>query len=62
VVGFCELGNEFEFSVFRCAVDEICTRVGYYAALSVVLDLLTLEDGTDRLSRNVGAEIPLNAA
>jgi hypothetical protein len=26
------------------------------------LDFLTLEDGTDRLSRNVGQELPLYAA
>jgi hypothetical protein len=26
------------------------------------LDFLTLEDGTDTLSRNVGKELPLNAA
>jgi hypothetical protein len=26
------------------------------------LDFLTLEDGTDTLSRNVGTELPLNAA
>jgi hypothetical protein len=26
------------------------------------LDFLALEDGTDKLSRNVGAELPLNAA
>ena len=25
-------------------------------------DFLTLKDGTDRLSRNVGAELPVNAA
>jgi hypothetical protein len=25
-------------------------------------DFLTLEDGTDRLSRNVGTELPFNAA
>jgi hypothetical protein len=29
---------------------------------SFFLDFLTLEDGTDRLSRNVGIELPLNAA
>jgi hypothetical protein len=27
-----------------------------------VLDFLTPEDGTDRLSRNVGKELPLDAA
>jgi hypothetical protein len=26
------------------------------------LDFLTLEDGTDRLSRNVGTKLPFNAA
>jgi hypothetical protein len=28
----------------------------------VVFDLLALEDGTDRLSRNVGTDLPFNAA
>jgi hypothetical protein len=30
--------------------------------MSFFLDFLTLEDGTDRLSRNVGTELQLNAA
>jgi len=32
------------------------------ARFSIQLDFLTLEDGTDRLSRNVGTESPLSAA
>ena len=62
---------------FRCEVDEIRTLMGNYAAcsgnlptfranLSVknprILPFLTLEDGTDTLSRNVGKELPLHAA
>jgi hypothetical protein len=66
-------------SGFRRDVDEICTLLGYYAALSgspvatfrgnqsvppsrARSPILTLEDGTGRLSRNVGTEIPLNVA
>jgi hypothetical protein len=30
--------------------------------MSEIQDFFTLEDGTDRLSRNVGTELPLNAA
>jgi len=30
--------------------------------IQIVLDSLTLEDGIDRLSRNVGKELPLYAA
>jgi len=32
------------------------------AHFSIQLDFLTLEDGTDRLFRNVGTESPLSAA
>jgi hypothetical protein len=56
-------------SGFRRDVGEICALLGYYAALSSsvfkgqrVQDFLTLEDGTDRLSRNVGTKVTLNAA
>jgi hypothetical protein len=28
----------------------------------LILDFLTFEDGTDRLSQNVGTELPVNAA
>jgi hypothetical protein len=44
-------------------VVEICTLLGYYGALSgsSVPTFLDLEDGTDRLSRNVGRELPLDA-
>jgi hypothetical protein len=56
-------------------VTEICALLGYDAALSgssvpTFRDNLyvpssremTLEDGTEKLSRNVGTELPLNAA
>jgi hypothetical protein len=39
-------------SGFRRDVDEICALLG----------LLTREDGTDTLSRNVGKQLPHNAA
>jgi hypothetical protein len=59
-----------EFSGFRHDVDEIRDLLEYYAAYGgsylpmfrdnqVDLDFLTLEDGTDRLSRNVGTELSL---
>ena len=46
-------------SGFRRDVDEICVLLGYYAAsnrnpLPTFRDFLTLEDGTDTLSRNFG--------
>jgi hypothetical protein len=42
---------------------EICPLLVYYAALSgssvpTFRDFLTLENGTDKLSRNVGTELP----
>jgi hypothetical protein len=59
-------------------VNEICPRLGCYAAYSgnfvptfrdnlsvpssLFLHYLTPEDGTDILSRNVGTELPLYAA
>ena len=36
---------------------EICALLGYF-----FLRFLTLEDGTDRLPRNVDTELPLDAA
>jgi hypothetical protein len=64
-------------SGFRRDVDEICALLRCYAALngnsiqtfrenlSVIIfkgqEIMTLEDGTDTLSRNVGAELPLDA-
>ena len=48
--------NSLQISGFRREVDEICTL---FAAF---LDFLTFEDGTDRLSRNVGEELPLLVA
>ena len=33
-----------------------------YMCVCVFFDFLTLEDGTDTLSRNVGKGLPLNAA
>jgi hypothetical protein len=62
-------------SGFRREVDNNCTLLGHYAAsggntlptfrdeLSVSsLGFLTLEDGTGRLSRNVGRVLPVLAA
>jgi hypothetical protein len=46
-------------SGLRRDVDEICALLVYNA---VFLEALTLEDGADRLSRNVGKELPLDAA
>jgi hypothetical protein len=50
-----------QFSVFRHEVDEIRSLLGL-EAIQEILDLLTLEDGTDSLSRNVGKELPPYAA
>jgi hypothetical protein len=36
--------------------------VNFSHALFSLLDFLTLADGTDRLSRNVGKKLPLNTA
>jgi hypothetical protein len=68
----------FVISGFRRDVDEICTLLRCYAASSgnplptfrdnltvpsnEALDFLTLEDGTDTSSRNVGKGLPLDAA
>jgi hypothetical protein len=52
-------------SGFRRDVDEVCGRLGYYKALCgncFPLGLLTREDGTDTLSRNVGKQLPHAAA
>jgi hypothetical protein len=39
---------------------EVCSILGWYAArIEFFLDLLTLEDGTDMLFRNVGKDLPL---
>ena len=55
-----KLKNLFIFPVsgFHRKVDENCVHLGRYAAQR---DLLTPEDGTDRLSRYVGTELPLYA-
>jgi hypothetical protein len=63
-------------SGFHRDVDEICALLGYYAVLSgssvltfwdnlsvpssCVEDFLTIEYGTDCLSKNFGTELPLN--
>ena len=63
-------------SGFRRHVDEISALLGCYAASCgnsftdvweqrigpVFFDFLTLEDGTDTLSPNVGKELPFDAA
>jgi hypothetical protein len=44
---------------------EICVVLGYYVASNgnlFFLDFLTLENGTDTLSQNVGKELPFDAA
>jgi hypothetical protein len=56
------------FSGFRRDVYKIYALLGCYTALggssvpTVRNNILTLEDGTDRFSRNVGTELPFNAA
>jgi hypothetical protein len=37
-------------------------RLSEEAKRAFFLDVLAFEEGTDRLSRNVGVELPLNAA
>jgi len=60
-------------SGLRREAGEICSLLWYFAACSgnslptfrgswTVFDFLTLADGTNRLSRNVGGELPLYAA
>jgi hypothetical protein len=51
-------------SGFRREVVYNCVILGYYAASSGNFSptFLTLEDGADKLSRNVGEESPLLAA
>jgi hypothetical protein len=54
-------------SGFRRDADEICALLEYYATMSgssvpTIRDFLTPEDGTDRLTRNVGTQLPLSAA
>ena len=45
-------------------LDENCILLGYHAASSgnSYMTFEALEDGTDRLTRNVGKELPLPAA
>jgi hypothetical protein len=56
-------------SGFCCEVDEIYTLLGYYTVYSGISllmfwdnlpGLLTLEDGTDRLSQNIGKALSLS--
>ena len=68
--------NICEISGFRREVDENFAHLGYYAASSGIslpafrgnLSVpssrvkISLEDGTDRLSRKVDKELPLHAA
>jgi hypothetical protein len=56
------MSNYFtQYSVFEYPQAENCTFLGYYAASSgnLLPTFLTLEDGTKRLSRNVGKKLPL---
>jgi len=52
-----------KISSFRSEVDENCALLGCYTDSVghslLPLGFLTLEDGIDRLSRNVGKELPL---
>jgi hypothetical protein len=52
-------GFLFMMSGFHRDVYEICALLGFFFFF---LDFLTLEDGTDRLSRNISKELPLYAA
>jgi hypothetical protein len=55
-------------SGFHRNVDEISALLGYYTASNdnpcptFFVDFLTLEDGTDMLSQNVGKGLPFDAA
>jgi hypothetical protein len=48
-----EKGELWAISSFRGEIDEFCALLGHYA---VYKDQGILEDGTDRLSRNVDKE------
>jgi hypothetical protein len=50
------MGNEWTNAQAFKILLENCALLDYYARL------LTIEDGTDRMSRNVGKELPLYAA
>jgi hypothetical protein len=52
VIMALSINNNVFWDVTRCNVSRIPRRPG----------LLDLDNGTDRLSRNVGTELPLNAA
>ena len=73
--GYYEKSNEGDFRLPQ-RFNEICALLGYYASSSgkTLLtfrdnlwvtssrDVMTLEDGTETLSRNVGKGLPLDAA
>jgi len=58
------------YQAFRRYADDISSFLGYYASYSAnskskkkgFFDFLTLEDGTDRLSPNIGSELQLYTA
>jgi len=74
VVYDSQVAIKCEISGFRRNIDEICALLGYYAAhtgnssqifrgnISAPSSRVPLEDGADRLSRNVGKELPIYAA
>jgi hypothetical protein len=47
---------------FRNSLSVPSSRVMNSKKKTFFLDFITLEDGSDKLSRNVGTELPLNAA
>jgi len=49
-------------SGFCCEVNENYALLGYYAGSSDNSNFKGLEDGTDRLSQNIGKESPLLTA
>jgi hypothetical protein len=47
-------------SGFYCDANKTCTVMGFYTVYKneFLLDCFTLEDGTNRLSLNIGTELP----
>ena len=48
-----------EISAFRCGDDDVFALLGcYIACVDSCLSTLTVEDGSDKLFRNVGKQLP----